>query len=100
MLIPKNHGFKRKYVIGGSGIFDSISSIATKVQNAAAIANQLAQKAINVSIAGPELTPKAQSIIAKYTTRPEGSTKPSALTDGSGVDAIAIQDLVRKLNRV
>ena len=99
MLISKNHGFKRQYVIGGTGIFDSIASLATKVQNAAAIANQVAQKAIDASATGKRLTPKAQSIIAKYSgllSKP--TAKPTALIDGSGVNVIAIQDLVKRLN--
>ena len=31
MFIMKNHGFKRKYVYGGSGIFDSLASFFGKL---------------------------------------------------------------------
>jgi len=94
MLITKKYGFKRQYVIGGSGIFDSIASLATKVQDTATIVNQLAQKAIDVAAVGKQLTPKAKSIIAKY----NGLSPAAKPLVGNGVNAIAIQDLVRKLN--
>ena len=31
MLIPKHHGFKRQYVIGGAGIFDSIANFVGRL---------------------------------------------------------------------
>ena len=33
MFIPKNRGFKRQYVYGGAGIFDSIASLPVVPQN-------------------------------------------------------------------
>ena len=29
MYVMKNHGFKRKYVYGGSGLFDSLARLFT-----------------------------------------------------------------------
>ena len=29
MFVMKNHGFKRKYVYGGAGIFDSLAKLFT-----------------------------------------------------------------------
>ena len=39
----KNHGFKRKYVYGGAGIFDSLAKLFTS-----GVAKQLTSTAINV----------------------------------------------------
>ena len=39
----KNHGFKRKYVYGGSGLFDSLARLFTS-----GVAKQLASTAIDV----------------------------------------------------
>ena len=39
MYVMKNHGFKRKYVYGGSGLFDSLAS---------GVAKQLTSTAIDV----------------------------------------------------
>jgi copper homeostasis protein CutC len=154
MFIPKNRGFKRQYVYGGAGLFDSVASFFTRLFTSSA-AKQLASTALdagksaakdvgrkaldvgkNAAInAGKKLiekgvtrvlTPKSQSIIQKYAGVPMEKTSPDQvakraqsilskyintgaqninnLIDGSGVGgahqqkAIAIQDLVRKLN--
>ena len=47
MLIPTNRGFKRQYVYGGSGIFDSISGFFSKMFTGGA-AKQLASSALSV----------------------------------------------------
>ena len=43
MYVMKNHGFKRKYVYGGSGLFDSLARLFTS-----GVAKQLASTAIDV----------------------------------------------------
>ena len=152
MLIPKNRGFKRQYVYGGAGIFDSIASFFTRLftSNAAkqlastaleagkSAAKEVGVKAIDVGKtvaldAGKKLiekgvtrvlTPKSQSILHKHTGIPMQQSSPDfvakkaqdilskyidmgvqrgtdtihSLIDGSGMKAIAIQDLVRQLN--
>ena len=43
MYVMKNHGFKRKYVYGGSGLFDSLARLFTS-----GVAKQLTSTAIDV----------------------------------------------------
>ena len=119
----KNHGFKRKYVYGGSGIFDSLANLFTS-----GVAKQLASTAIDVGkevgkktaidvgtkLVKKVLTPKSQkalqkapdavatkvqNILNKYVA-PNLPVRQNinSLIDGSGTNAIAIQDLVRKLH--
>ena len=132
MYVIKNHGFKRKYVYGGSGLFDSLAKLFTS-----GVAKQLASTAIDVGKevgkktaidvgtklvkkvltqkapgAGvqrgghsvplaPAVATKVQNILNKYV--PQVAQTPvrqniNSLIDGSGNNAIAIQDLVRKLH--
>ena len=132
MYVMKNHGFKRKYVYGGSGLFDSLAKLFT-----GGVAKQLASTAIDVGKevgkktaidvgtklvkkvltqkapgAGvqrgghsvplaPAVATKVQNILNKYV--PQVAQTPvrqniNSLIDGSGNNAIAIQDLVRKLH--
>ena len=111
MLIAKNRGYKRKYVYGGSGIFDSNSTflkgllstdasraIARQAASAAldvgktavtTVGKKLVDKAVN-KLFPPEmdnLKRKANDVISKY------------INTGSWQrNAVAIQDLVRKMN--
>ena len=120
----KNHGFKRKYVYGGAGIFDSLAKLFTS-----GVAKQLASTAIDVGkevgkktainvgtkLVKKVLTPKSQkalqslppdavatkvqNILNKYVAPKLPVRKNiNSLIDGSGNNAIAIQDLVRKLH--
>ena len=137
MYVMKNHGFKRKYVYGGSGLFDSLARLFTS-----GVAKQLASTAIDVgkevgkktaidvgtklvkkvlapkvqkapgevvqrltpSVVQrltPAITTQVQNILNKYV--PQVAQTPvrqniNSLIDGSGKNAIAIQDLVRKLH--
>ena len=137
MYVMKNHGFKRKYVYGGSGLFDSLARLFTS-----GVAKQLTSTAIDVgkevgkktaidvgtrlvkkvlapkvqkapgevvqrltpSVVQrltPAITTKVQNILNKYV--PQVAQAPvrqniNSLIDGSGNNAIAIQDLVRKLH--
>ena len=125
MFVMKNHGFKRKYVYGGAGIFDSLAKLFTS-----GVAKQLASAAIDVGkevgkktaidvgtkLVKKVLTPKSQkapdavatkvqSILNKYVPHTPHVTPQlpvrqniNSLVDGSGNNAIAIQDLVRKLH--
>ena len=125
MYVMKNHGFKRKYVYGGSGLFDSLARLFTS-----GVAKQLASTAIDVGKevgkktaidvgtklvkkvltqkapghsvpVAPAIATKVQNILNKYV--PQVAQTPvrqniNSLIDGSGNNAIAIQDLVRKLH--
>ncbi len=144
MFVMKNHGFKRKYVYGGSGLFDSLARLFTS-----GVAKQLTSTAIDVGkevgkktaidvgtkLLKKVLTPKAQkapahsvplapavaqrlapavatkvqNILNKYvpqvaqrlaqvTSQVPVRQNINSLIDGSGNNAIAIQDLVRKLH--
>ena len=120
MILPK-HGFKKRHTYGGSGIFDTITNLLTRIFTSSA-AKQIASTALDVGksvakegakkaleagknavvdvgkkLATKVLTPKSKKILQKYTQPTKQSTKQdiNALIDGS---AIAIQDLVKKLN--
>lgn len=70
MLMINNHGFKRSYVYGGSGIFDTITSVLTK-SAAASAAKNLAKSAAKslASKAASELASRAaKSIVPKVTS--------------------------------
>ena len=155
MFIPRQRGFKRQYVYGGAGIFDSIASFFTSLFTSSA-AKQIASTALNAGRTAAKdvglkaldagkaaaldagkkliekgvtkvLTPKPQAILQKHAGIPKQKSSPDAvakkaqsilskyinsgaqnintLIDGSGMQrfagaerAIAIQDLVRKLN--
>jgi len=115
-------GYKRKYQVGGSGIFsklkDFFSGFISKKQvvdtalNIARSAGQKAgQKAIDFT--SSKLTPKSQQILSKLVSStppltPQGATPQKVqqvtptlnnLIAGSGQRAIKIQDLVRRLNK-
>jgi len=111
MLIAKNRGYKRKYVYGGSGIFDSITAflkgllstdasreISRQAASAALdvgktavtmVGKKLVDKAVN-KLFLPEmdnLKRKANDVISKYINTGCGQRNP-----------VAIQDLVRRMN--
>ena len=116
MIVPK-HGFRKRYAYGGSGIFDTIASLLSRIFKSSA-AKQFVSSALDVgksvakegakkaSEAGKSaavdagkklvtkaLTPKSKKILQKYT---EPATRDiNTLIGGS---AITIQDLVKKLN--
>ena len=120
MIITK-HGFKKRNAYGGSGIFDTITNLLTRIFTSSA-AKQIASSALDVGksvvkegakkaldvgksaaidvgkkLVTKALTPKSKKILQKYR---EPTTQPTTqdintLIDGS---AIAIQDLVKKLN--
>ena len=116
MIITK-HGFKKRYTNGGSGIFDTIANFLTRMFTSSAT-KQIASSALDVGksvakkgakkvleagksaavdvgkkLATKALTPKSKKILQKYS---QPTTQDiNALIDGS---AIAIQDLVKKLN--
>ena len=123
MFIMKNHGFKRKYVYGGSGIFSSLASFLGNLFTSGA-AKQLTSTAIDVGkevgkrtavdvgtrLVKKVLTPKVQkapqrvatkvqNILNKYVV-PQAPIRQNinSLIDGSGNNAVAIQDLVRRLH--
>ena len=138
MFIMKNHGFKRKYVYGGSGIFSSLASFLGNLFTSG-VAKQLTSTAIDVGkevgkrtavdvgtrLVKKALTPKVHvvqkgiqkapavsqravkakvhDILSKYLI-PQVPQAPvrqniNSLIDGSGNNAVAIQDLVRRLHR-
>ena len=120
MIVPK-HGFKRRYAYGGSGIFDTIVNLLTRMFTSSAakqiassaldvgksVAKEGAKKALEVGksatvdvgkkLVTKALTPKSKKTLQKYT---QPATQPatrdiSTLIDGSAVE---IQELVKKLN--
>ena len=121
MYVMKNHGFKRKYVYGGSGLFDSLARLFTS-----GVAKQLTSTAIDVgkevgkktaidvgtrlvkkaltpkvqkaSVVSQRLATRVQNILNKYVPQTPVRQNINSLIDGSGNNAIAIQDLVRKLH--
>ena len=116
-MIVTKHEFKKRYSYGGSGIFDTIanllsriftSSVAKQIVSSAldvgkSVAKEGAKKALDVGksvavdvgkkLVTKALTPKSKKILQKYT---EPTTQDiNTLIDGSAVE---IQDLVKKLN--
>ena len=109
MLRINNRGFKRSYVYGGSGIFDSIASAACRIlgkeavkraatqaiQRAATEAGKkLGEKAVQkvTSISSNKgITPKSRDILNKYIA-PKEDFNLNSLISGS---AIKIQDYVK-----
>ena len=123
MFIMKNHGFKRKYVYGGSGIFSSLASFLGNLFTSG-VAKQLTSTAIDVGkevgkrtavdvgtrLVKKVLTPKVQKapqrvatkvqdILNKY-VEPQAPVRQNinSLIDGSGNNAVAIQALTRRLH--
>ena len=125
MYVMKNHGFKRKYVYGGSGLFDSLARLFTSgvakqltstaidvgkevgKKTAIDVGTKLVKKVLTQKAPGhsvplaPAVATKVQNILNKYV--PQVAQTPvrqniNSLIDGSGNNAIAIQDLVRKLH--
>ena len=118
MIVPKQ-GFKKRYVYGGTGIFDSITKLLMRIftSNAAkqlassaldvskSVAKEGAKKAVEVGksaatdvgkkLVQKALTPKSKKILQKYTTQPQ-TQDINALIAGSAVE---IQDLLKELNR-
>jgi len=117
-MIVIRRGYKRKYQVGGSGIFsklkDFFSGFINKkqvVDTALNIARRAGQKAGQKAIdfASSKLTPKSQQILSKLVSStpplaPQGVTPQKApnlnnLIAGSGQHVIKIQDLVKRLNK-
>ena len=129
MYVMKNHGFKRKYVYGGSGLFDSLARLFTSgvakqltstaidvekevgKKTAIDVGTKLVKKVLTQKAPGavvqrlaPAVATKVQNILNKYVPQVAQTTQVpvrqniNSLIDGSGNNAIAIQDLVRKLH--
>ena len=131
MFIMKNHGFKRKYVYGGSGIFSSLASFLGNLftsgaakqltstaidvgkevgkRTAVDVGTRLVKKALTPKVQkgiqrapgevqrlAPAVVAKVQNILNKYVPVRQNI---NSLIDGSGNNAVAIQDLVRRLHR-
>ena len=118
-MIVFKRGFKKRYQYGGSGILDTIASLLTRIFTSGvakqitssamdvgkSIAKEGAKKALEVGkntatdigkkLVTKALTPKSKKILQKYTTPKPATQDINSLIDGS---AIAVQDLVRKLN--
>ena len=116
-MIVVKHGFKKRYAYSGSGIFDTIANLLTRIFTNSAtkqitfsaldvgksVAKEGAKKALEVGkstavdvgkkLVTKALTPKSKKILQKYT---QPTTQDiNTLIDGS---AIGIEDLVKKLN--
>ena len=116
MIVPK-HGFKKRYAYGGSGIFDTIVNLLTRMFTSSA-AKQIASSALDVGksvakegakkaleagksvavdvgkkLVTKALTTKSKKILQKYT---QPATRDiNTLID---ISAVEIQELVKKLN--
>ena len=119
MIIPKQ-GFTKRYVYGGSGIFDSMTKLLMRIFTSKA-AKQLASSALDVGknvakegakkaleagksaatdvgkkLVQKALAPKSKKILEKYTSQPQPQTQNvHSLIAGSSIE---IQNLVKKLN--
>ena len=118
MIIPKQ-GFTKRYVYGGSGIFDTMTKLLMRIFTSNA-AKQLASSALDVGknvakegakkaleagksaatdvgkkLVQKALTPKSKKILQKYTTQPQ-TQNINSLIAGSSIE---IQNLVKELNR-
>ena len=116
-MIVAKRGFKKRHAYGGSGIFDTIANLLTRIFTSSA-AKQIASSALDVGksvakvgakkalevgtttatdvgkkLVTKALTPKSKKILQKYT---QSTTQDiNTLIDGSAVE---IQNLVKKLN--
>ena len=77
MYVMKNHGFKRKYVYGGSGLFDSLARLFTS-----GVAKQLTSTAIDV---GKEVGKKTAidvgtKLVKKALQKAPGHSVPAVAT--------------------
>ena len=119
MIVPKQ-GFTKRYVYGGSGIFDSITKLLMRIFTSGT-AKQVASSALDVGkkvakegakkaleagttaatdvgkkLVQKALKPKSKKILEKYTTQPQPQTQNiNSLVAGSSIE---IQNLVKKLN--
>ena len=109
MLVIKNRGYKSKYIYGGAGMFETISDFLRRLLGST-VAKQVAKQAVSVALdagktaaatAGKKL---ANRVVNKFTKQPDDLKRKASdvmgkylSTIGSG-NAIAIQDLVRKMN--
>ena len=116
MLRINNRGYKKIYVYGGSGIFDTVARAAARLFTSNA-AKQVAQKAAaevgkkavekvfapkkstltskSVDILNKHLTTKSQDILKEYNA-PNKELNLNALIDGS---AIRIEDYVKTFKK-
>jgi hypothetical protein len=124
MLIITKRRYKKQHVIGGAGIFDFFTKLFTSnaaKQIASTAAKAIGNKAIDVGktvaidagkrLVDKILTPRREEVItqrtkdtlAKLISEAEASKNDVARTNinkmlaGSGSNAIAIQDLVKRL---
>ena len=117
MLRINNRGFKRSYVYGGSGIFDSIAKAAVSllpvvqkgalqvgkklgekgVQKVSSLVSKFRDKPSDREHSSAVLTSKSQDILRKYIAPPPPSLEENfnlnALIDGS---AIGIEDYIKR----
>ena len=117
-MIVSKHGFKKRYAYGGSGVFDTITYLLTRIFTSS-VTKQLASSAIDVSksvakgakkalevgkstatdvekkLVMKALTPKSKKILQQYTTQPT-TQNINDLIDGSAVE---IQNVVKRLNK-
>ena len=108
-MIVFKRGLKKRYVYGGSGIFDTIASLLTRIFTSGA-AKQIASSAMDVGknvakegakkaleagksvatdvgtkLVKKALTPKSKKILQKYTTPKPTTQDINALIDGSAI---------------
>ena len=123
MFIMKNKSLKMEYVYGGSGIISSLASFLGNLFTSG-VAKQITSTAIDVGkevgkrtavdvgtrLVKKALTPKVQKASQRVATKVQNILNKfgvpqvpvrqniNSLIDGSGNNAVAIQDLVRRLH--
>jgi len=102
MLTINNKQVKKKYVIGGSGILDSILQFLVKTftsqgvkQIASSAAKELGKAALD---AGKNVTVEAGKRMVEKVMRPKTSERIEQIVNKYSTKDITIQDLVKKLN--
>ena len=121
MIIPKQ-GFTKRYVYGGSGIFDTMTKLLMRIFTSGA-AKQLASSALDVgknvakegvkkaleagttaatdvgkTLVQKALKPKSKKILEKYTAQPQPQPQAQHINSLIAGSSIEIQNLVKKLN--
>jgi len=99
MLIVQNRRFKKQHVIGGSGIFDSIIKLLVKAftsQTAKNIGKEVVGK--TALEAGKSVAVDAGKKLIERAMRPKPTKKVENIVNNMDGSAVAIQDLMKRLN--
>ena len=105
MLITTKRRYTKKHVIGGAGIFDTITNVLKRIASrlSSAAQTEIGKKVIEVAkeVGKDAVIAKSKALIEGLASKNHEITQKSkdtlaSLIAGSG--AISIQDLVKRLN--